>query len=521
MGFHDTIFSKPAIPLRTGRKAQPVSINVAKGQPGKTRAEKPDLPEAMLDKIYDSLCQTADILDKSGVKWFLGHGAALGGARGKDLLKHDRDIDFIIPGLDKKEEITELIKQAKIYESSYSRNDGHVRLVCSHSMYEAFSLKNCLYFYEKIDDNFYAAKVKPVLSEEARFYLPARFFEKQDYVQIRDRQFPTFSPVHKYLEWLYGDWQTVNKQYNFLNFSTKHARSKSVAERALVELNNGKKLYRDDIYKPVFRTIADLDRTVTDNLHKIPQDIDLIVGIPRSGMLLANIICQYLNRPLQTLPEWLANKKPMTGRFRPPTGTRYNKVLIVDDAIGVGKTFRDLIHQIRGRKEKIITLAAYANEQTQSCCDITLEAYPSQRAWTGWSWNIFHHRYRKMMWDLDGVISVDAPRAESHRDKHYLNHINNAAVLIAPSFPVDICTGRNAELEAETKAWLKKNNIKYHNLYMRPPELRGQEAVAKHKAEHFKRSAREIFIESCPVQSKRIAELSGKPVYCITGQYFG
>ena len=49
----------------------------------------------------------------------------------------------------------------------------------------------------------------------------------------------------------------------------------------------------------------------------------------------------------------------------------------------------------------------------------------------------------------------------------------------------------------------------------------GWEAVAKHKAGYYKKSGCELFIESCLVQSKRIAELSGKPVYCITGQYYG
>lgn len=47
-----------------------------------------------------------------------------------------------------------------------------------------------------------------------------------------------------------------------------------------------------------FRTIGDLNSVIYKNLQKIPQDIDLVVGIPRSGMLAGSIISLLLNEPL-------------------------------------------------------------------------------------------------------------------------------------------------------------------------------------------------------------------------------
>ena len=39
-----------------------------------------------------------------------------------------------------------------------------------------------------------------------------------------------------------------------------------------------------------YRTIADLSALVRANIHKVPHDIDIVVGVPRSGMLPAMMI---------------------------------------------------------------------------------------------------------------------------------------------------------------------------------------------------------------------------------------
>lgn len=46
-----------------------------------------------------------------------------------------------------------------------------------------------------------------------------------------------------------------------------------------------------------YRSIKDLNETILRELHVIPRDIDLIVGVPRSGMMPANLMALYLNLP--------------------------------------------------------------------------------------------------------------------------------------------------------------------------------------------------------------------------------
>ncbi len=43
-----------------------------------------------------------------------------------------------------------------------------------------------------------------------------------------------------------------------------------------------------------YRNIADLNHTIRQNLHRLPRNVDVVVdvvvGIPRSGLLAANIV---------------------------------------------------------------------------------------------------------------------------------------------------------------------------------------------------------------------------------------
>ena len=59
----------------------------------------------------------------------------------------------------------------------------------------------------------------------------------------------------------------------------------------------------------------DLSNDIRNNLYKIPSDIDLIVGIPRSGMMVASIIGLLLNKSVMSLDNFAMGNDP-TGGFR-------------------------------------------------------------------------------------------------------------------------------------------------------------------------------------------------------------
>ncbi len=58
-----------------------------------------------------------------------------------------------------------------------------------------------------------------------------------------------------------------------------------------------------------YRSISDLNQVILKRLYIIPRDIDLIVGIPRSGMFPANLLALYLNKPVTDLGSFIKPEK--------------------------------------------------------------------------------------------------------------------------------------------------------------------------------------------------------------------
>ena len=112
-----------------------------------------------------------------------------------------------------------------------------------------------------------------------------------------------------------------------------------------------------------FRTIEDLSRIINNNLYRIPKDVDLIVGVPRSGLLAANLISLYLNKPLTDIDGLFKNKilgsgisKSKDGWISQPEEAR--KILLVEDSSATGITFNQTLSRIKKYKhyKKIIFL---------------------------------------------------------------------------------------------------------------------------------------------------------------------
>jgi hypothetical protein len=57
-----------------------------------------------------------------------------------------------------------------------------------------------------------------------------------------------------------------------------------------------------------YRSIATLNRQIVNWLDQLPSDLDLIVGIPRSGLLVANLLALHQNLPLTDIDGFLAGK---------------------------------------------------------------------------------------------------------------------------------------------------------------------------------------------------------------------
>lgn len=274
-----------------------------------------------------------------------------------------------------------------------------------------------------------------------------------------------------------------------------------------------------------YKSFADLSQDIKSNLHKVPSDVSLIVGIPRSGLLAANLFAVYLNLPMTDFDNFLNQKLLSTG-FR---GKNYErdafkgKIMIVDDSIYSGKALRqvkDKISTLPQTKDlEIIYCCVYVYPNCKDMIDLPLVLLDMPRVF---EWNIFHHKVLESACvDIDGVLCIDPTHEQNDDGENYLNFLLNASPYIVPKVKINtLVTTRLEKYRPSTEAWLKKHGIQYNELVML--DLPDKAARMKmnnrggYKAEEFKKRKNcTIFIESERGQAQTIFELSGKTVYCV------
>ncbi len=101
-----------------------------------------------------------------------------------------------------------------------------------------------------------------------------------------------------------------------------------------------------------YRSIASLNRQIIHWMSRLPREITVVAGIPRSGLLAANILALHRNLPLTDVDGLIDGKLIRTGE-------RYGKVssgstlstrqtvLVLDDSVASG-------NQINQVKAKIV-----------------------------------------------------------------------------------------------------------------------------------------------------------------------
>ncbi|MEX0771819.1 MAG: phosphoribosyltransferase family protein [Balneolales bacterium] len=274
-------------------------------------------------------------------------------------------------------------------------------------------------------------------------------------------------------------------------------------------------------------SFADMGKTIVSNLYKIPQDVDLIVGIPRSGLLAGNLIALSLNIPIIDFDGFIDNRKPRHG-FSRKTKTQISfprdakHVLIVDDTIFSGKSLAQVKDKIERAtiNQQMTYCTVYAAPNGFEKVDIFFERlFPT----TVFEWNIMQCAALKdSCIDIDGVLCMDPLNSENNDGPGYLNFLKNARPLSLPSLKVGyLVTNRLEKYRKETEAWLSKHNIQYKKLHML--DLPDAETRKRHnnyasfKALIYKSYPdSHFFIESNKSQAIGITRLAGKPVLCFS-----
>jgi len=273
-----------------------------------------------------------------------------------------------------------------------------------------------------------------------------------------------------------------------------------------------------------YRSIVQLNDVICKNISKF-SGYDLIVGIPRSGLLVANIIALQLNVLISDIESFINNRVLYSGISFKLTDKERNcfldiprKVLIVDDSVGDGTEKKFWREKLVNCKHKLTWAAIYYFGKVPDVLDFVIEEVAPTRFFE-WNWKK-HDILSHACIDLDGVFCLDPTNEQNDDGENYINFVNNASVIFRPKVKLyHIVTSRLEKYRTLTEKWLHLNGIAYEKLTMmnvNTPAERSAIGHANFKAEIYSKDERaEIFIESSESQSKQIFSLTKKPVFSV------
>ena len=278
-----------------------------------------------------------------------------------------------------------------------------------------------------------------------------------------------------------------------------------------------------------YRSVADLNNQIIAMSSRLPRDIEVVVGVPRSGLLAGSLLALHLNLPFTDV-EGLIEGRVFTSGARLSGQKQENlkldllretrTALVVDDSVYAGNQFRLTRAQLEaaGLPHKLYYAAVFIRPNAEEHVDVFGDYVPTPRMF---EWNFMHHKHLALTcMDIDGVLCRDPLKHENDDGHKYNTFLSCADPLYLPTRPVGwLVTCRLEKYRAQTEAWLARHGVQYGELVMmNHPSQEARRAAGNHgeyKAEVYTRTGAQMFIESSIRQAVTIADLTDKPVLCM------
>ena len=271
-----------------------------------------------------------------------------------------------------------------------------------------------------------------------------------------------------------------------------------------------------------FKSYKDLYNDTMSWSKVLPFDFDAILGIPRSGHLLACMLGLHRNVFTGDVFSLLHNDFNH-GHTRSLARSDIKKILVVDDSVNKGTTlaqYKDLINKSLSVKNYQICYGAlYVTSKSKNLVDFSFQVLEQPRVFF---WNVFHNAYMsRSCVDIDGVLCEDPTHEQNDDGEKYVEFLKNATPVFLPTTEVHtLVTARLEKYRSLTFEWLKKHRVRFKNLIMSPHKTRQERKEASdyamRKAAAYKEATDTIlFVESNYSQANKIHNLTMKPVLSI------
>lgn len=270
--------------------------------------------------------------------------------------------------------------------------------------------------------------------------------------------------------------------------------------------------------KPRWVSNEDRSRATLALAAKIPSSVTAVAGVPRSGLAPAMQVAELLHlHPYIVSPGGPVTPVPHGWRFKDARADD-GLLVVIDDTVASGKAMRKLqLHDGEIRRDRIYAVT-YASPENAHLVDVFAESLSLPHYL---EWNFFNSIFSQhTALDFDGILCRDCLPEEDDDGPRYRRFLESAEPKYLPRRrPVPlIVTARLEKYRADTEAWMAKWGVRFERLVMGPWETverrRAEYSAAEFKGRHYADSSQTIFVESCPVQAKEIADYSGKRVIC-------
>ena len=277
-----------------------------------------------------------------------------------------------------------------------------------------------------------------------------------------------------------------------------------------------------------YRSYHDLSLTVWNAIPRLAEDIDLIVGVPRSGMVPAMMLALYMNLRATSLDMLLLGKVFSSGMYRMNENednsiSQFKHILILDDTYCSGRAMEKVHKQVQesqvmqAYKGKVSYAAVYVTPGNEDKLDYAFEVCPLPRVF---QWNIFNHSVNSQAcFDIDGVVCRDPSSEENDDGEKYKVFIRTVRHRIETIHHISqFVSSRLEKYRKETEEWLHRSGYEYGKLTLLDlPNKEERVRLGCHgsfKAKVYEKSSETLFYESDKREALEIAQQTGKDVFC-------
>ena len=269
-----------------------------------------------------------------------------------------------------------------------------------------------------------------------------------------------------------------------------------------------------------FITLEQFAHDTREWIKTIPSDFDVVVAVPRSGLIAGSMIAGVFGKPLST-PDVFANNKAAwitkSFGFHDTKTDQYNRILLVEDSVAECTEILNAKRIIKSRYPDLeVRMAAqYAQQSAVKHLNYYYKTFEDSTCAPRYDYNLAHGGDGQTAYDMDGVLCEDW-----NIQKDYGNFIRTALPHRIPIYKIQcIITARTENNRTITEEWLARYHVNYGRLYMRQDT---SETPIAFKSRILLKEKPSKFIESDDTTARECHKKTG--IKCIaldTGRIYG